>query len=76
MAVFSGRVEPRRTALPVFPQPPLKFRTAGFPQYGFKRTFKPATFATTYRLKCRPHTPAGVAYTLAQCSNPTHLVRF
>jgi len=26
-------------ALParVFPSPPLKFRTAGFPQYGFKR---------------------------------------
>jgi hypothetical protein len=21
----------------VFPSPPLKFRTAGFPQYGFKR---------------------------------------
>ena len=23
--------------MPVFPRPPLKFRTAGFPQYGFKR---------------------------------------
>jgi hypothetical protein len=45
--VFSGRVEPRRTAFPVFPRPPLKFRTASFPQYGFKRTFKPATFVPT-----------------------------
>ena len=58
--------------MPVFPRPPLKFRTAGFPQYGFKRTFKPATFTTTVRLKCRPHSPTGVAYTLAQCLNPTH----
>jgi hypothetical protein len=26
-----------RTHALVFPSPPLKFRTAGFPQYGFKR---------------------------------------
>jgi hypothetical protein len=26
-------------ATPVFPPPPLKFRTAGFPQYGFKQEF-------------------------------------
>ena len=26
-------------AAPVFPPPPLKFRTAGFPQYGFKQEF-------------------------------------
>ena len=26
-----------RTRAPVFPSPPLKFRTVGFPQYGFKR---------------------------------------
>ena len=29
----------------VFPPPPLKFRTAGFPQYGFKRDTRAATFA-------------------------------
>ena len=34
-----GRVEKERTALSVFPLPPLKFRTVGFPQYGFKLTF-------------------------------------
>ncbi len=28
----------------VFPPPPLKFRTAGFPQYGFKREIRTATF--------------------------------
>jgi hypothetical protein len=25
--------------MPVFSPPPLKFRTAGFPQYGFKQEF-------------------------------------
>ena len=29
----------------VFLPPPLKFRTAGFPQYGFKREIRTATFA-------------------------------
>ena len=29
----------------VFPPPPLKFRTAGFPQYGFKREVRAPTFA-------------------------------
>jgi hypothetical protein len=28
-----------------FLPPPLKFRTAGFPQYGFKREIRTATFA-------------------------------
>src|SRR5438552_9079710 len=28
----------------VFPPPPLKFRTAGFPQYGFKRDIRATTF--------------------------------
>lgn len=30
---------------PVFPPLPLKFRTAGFPQYGFKRGTRPGIFA-------------------------------
>ncbi len=36
---------------PVFPPPPLKFRTAGFPQYGFKRDTAPTTFAETPDLR-------------------------
>jgi hypothetical protein len=32
--------------MPAFPSPPLKFRTAGFPQYGFKASLSGAT--------CRP----------------------
>jgi hypothetical protein len=61
VAVVHGRVEPRRTALPVFPRPPLKFRTAGFPQYGFKQTFKPATFVMTVGLSAvHIHPPASL----------------
>jgi hypothetical protein len=36
----------RTRVSPVFLPPPLKFRTAGFPQYGFKREIRTATFAT------------------------------
>ncbi|MFI5460561.1 MAG: hypothetical protein ACHRXM_34540, partial [Isosphaerales bacterium] len=40
---LNPRVERGRTAnpkgIPVFSPPPLKFRTAGFPQYGFKQEF-------------------------------------
>jgi hypothetical protein len=35
----------RTRGAPVFLPPPLKFRTAGFPQYGFKREIRVATFA-------------------------------
>ena len=35
-----------------FPAPPLKFRTSGFPQYGFKLEFN-ATFTRRCRLKRR-----------------------
>jgi hypothetical protein len=34
-----------------FPSPPLKFRTAGFPQYGFKLDSSATTFA---RLEPQP----------------------
>ncbi len=52
--------------MPTFPSPPLKFRTAGFPQYGFKAgisdkafpenpglpsSFVPTAF-TVYSLPC------------------------
>jgi hypothetical protein len=30
--------------MPTFPSPPLKFRTAGFPQYGFKAGFSDEAF--------------------------------
>jgi hypothetical protein len=44
-----------------FPPPPLKFRTAGFPQYGFKRAFEaspsPTLPARTYK---RLHSSSGV----------------
>ncbi len=39
-----------------FPLPPLKFRTAGFPQYGFKWTVN-GDLRRRPRFKCRPHTP-------------------
>ena len=37
-----------RTRAPVFPSPPLKFRTLGFPQYGFKRRVGRDLRLTTY----------------------------
>ena len=49
--------------------PPLKFRTVGFPQYGFKRTFKPATFDDARGLSA-VHIRPGAAYTLAQLQLP------
>jgi hypothetical protein len=42
-----------------FPLPPLKFRTAGFPQYGFKPVPAAATFASCTRLAYRPSLSAG-----------------
>jgi hypothetical protein len=43
--------------MPTFPSPPLKFRTAGFPQYGFKaglsdEAFPVAWFAIVLRAHC------------------------
>src|SRR5215471_21844908 len=32
--------------MPTFPSPPLKFRTAGFPQYGFKAGLSEGAFPT------------------------------
>ena len=33
--------------MPTFPSPPLKFRTAGFPQYGFKAGISDEACPTT-----------------------------
>ena len=36
VSALSSSVANSRQAVPTFPLPPLKFRTVGFPQYGFK----------------------------------------
>jgi hypothetical protein len=33
--------------MPLFPSPSLKFRTAGFPQYGFKADISESAFPST-----------------------------
>ena len=43
--------------MPAFPSPPLKFRTAGFPQYGFKASLSDRTFPHPDAVKCAPHMP-------------------
>jgi len=40
--------------MPTFPSPPLKFRTVGFPQYGFKAGMSKGTFLITRRIKPAP----------------------
>jgi len=37
--------------MPTFPSPPLKFRTAGFPQYGFKASMSDSAFLQVRSLK-------------------------
>jgi hypothetical protein len=43
--------------MPAFPSPPLKFRTVGFPQYGFKASLSGHTFPHRRPVKCAPHIP-------------------
>src|SRR5258708_24140572 len=40
--------------MPAFPRPPLSFRTAGFPQYGWKAGFPSGAFLDDQRLKPAP----------------------
>jgi hypothetical protein len=40
--------------MPTFPSPPLKFRTAGFPQYGFKASMSDRAFLQVHTLKPAP----------------------
>ena len=40
--------------MPTFPSPPLKFRTAGFPQYGFKASMSDRAFPQARNLKPAP----------------------
>jgi hypothetical protein len=39
VSALSGFVANGHQTISTFPPPPLKFRTAGFPQYGFKLDF-------------------------------------
>jgi hypothetical protein len=54
--VVSGRIEARTglRMMPTFPQSPLSFRTAGFPQYGWKAGFPSGAFPDQQRLKPAP----------------------
>src|SRR3954452_2209824 len=52
----SGRVEARTglRMMPTFPRSPLSFRTAGFPQYGWKAGLSGVAFPDRQRLKPAP----------------------
>jgi len=43
--------------MPTFPPPPLKFRTAGFPPYGFKASLSANACPNGGRVKRAPHIP-------------------
>jgi len=44
--------------MPTFPSPSLKFRTAGFPQYGFKDGISDGTFLQYGKVKLAPSIPS------------------
>jgi hypothetical protein len=44
--------------MPMFPSSPLKFRTAGFPQYGFKASLSDGACLPPLAVKRAPHMPA------------------
>jgi transposase InsO family protein len=58
----SGRTMARTglRMMPTFPSSPLRFRTAGFPQYGSKAGFPSAPFLRTRRLSRLPACPVRV----------------
>ena len=53
---WSGRIEARSglRMMPTFPRSPLSFRTASFPQYGWKAGFPSGAFLGDWRLKPAP----------------------
>src|SRR3954464_13443102 len=53
---MSGRIEARTglRMMPTFPRSPLSFRTAGFPQYGWKAGLSGGAFPDRQRLKPAP----------------------
>jgi hypothetical protein len=44
--------------MPTFPSPPPKFRTAGFPRYGYKASMSDGTFLNRNPVKLTPSIPA------------------
>ena len=44
--------------MPTSPSPPLKFRTAGFPRYGFKASMSDEVFQTSDEVKLTPNMPS------------------
>lgn len=61
VSALSSFVANGHQTMPSFPPPPLKFRTAGFPQYGFKLAPATATFAPrAYRPPLRLLSKCGV----------------
>ena len=61
VSALSSFVANGHQTMPSFPPPPLKFRTAGFPQYGFKLAPATATFAPrAYRPPLRLLSECGV----------------
>src|ERR1022692_5078857 len=55
-AGWSGRIEARigLRMMPTFPRSPLSFRTASFPQYGWKADCPSGAFLGDWRLKPAP----------------------
>lgn len=54
-----GRVEARTglRMMPTFPRPPLSFRTAGFPRYGWKAGISDSAFPRPHMVKPAPGMP-------------------
>ena len=46
--------------MPTFPPPPLKFRTVGFPQYGFKASLSDPACPGRREVKPAPGMPSGL----------------
>ena len=54
--------------MPTFPSPPLKFRTAGFPRYGFKASMSDETFLISDRVKPPPGIPLSSVSLSSSCA--------
>jgi hypothetical protein len=54
--------------MPTFPSPPLKFRTAGFPRYGFKASMSDETFLIGDRVKPAPGMPLPLGSLSSSCA--------
>ena len=67
---WSGRTMARTglRMMPTFPSPPLKSRTVGFPQYGFKASMSDGTFLIGTRLSLLPTCP----HVRSVCRRPAH----